>query len=69
MLFTDNRKQQGEGSLQATLNDSWRPGHLAVMTLSDKEAFRLDRGYAERVANSIADLLYGMHDGEHHDQP
>ena len=69
VLFTDNRNNDGPDSLQATLDDSWMPGHLPVLTLSRKIALENNSAYAQRVAISIADLLFGIVDGENLDRP
>ena len=60
VLFTENRNDDGPDSLVATLSDSWRTGDLPVLTLSNKAKFEHDRGYAERVAETVADLLFGI---------
>ena len=64
VLFTDNRNHEGADSLQATLNESWRPGDLPVLTLSNKQSFMSSPDYGRRLAISIANLLIGMLDGE-----
>jgi hypothetical protein len=69
VLFTENRNHDGPDSLQATLMDSWQPGHLPVLTLSNKGRFRHNRGYAERVATDVAELLFGVAQGVFRDQP
>src|SRR5438132_10952867 len=50
VLFTDNRNQEDENSLSATLQDSWQVGHLPVLTLANKGKFENSEGYATRVA-------------------
>jgi hypothetical protein len=70
VLFTENRNHDGPNSLQATLNDSWLPGHLPVLTLANKIKFENDPSYAERVADTIADLLFGIAgERQYRDQP
>jgi hypothetical protein len=69
VLFTENRNEDGPDSLQATLTDSWRPGHLPVLTLANKGRFEHSRGYAERVATDVADLLFGVAQGEYRERP
>jgi hypothetical protein len=69
VLLTDNRNDEGPDSLQATLADSWHPGCLPVLTISDKERFTRIPPYAERVAAQVAELLYGTAQGEYRDQP
>jgi hypothetical protein len=69
VLFTENRNDDGPDSLQATLEDSWRPGHLSVLTLANKSRFERSREYASRVAADVAELLFGMALGEFLDQP
>ena len=69
MLFTDNRNRDDLDSLEATLNDSWTAGDLPVLTLGKKARFDDDREYAERVAKSIAEILFGAMQGELRDRP
>jgi hypothetical protein len=68
VLFTDYRNQDGIDSLQATLDDSWRVGHLPVLTLTSKRRFDLEPGYAEQVADDLAELLFGIVHGDYLDQ-
>jgi hypothetical protein len=64
VLFTDNRNRDGENSLQATIEDSWREGHLPILTLANKGKFENSAAYAAKVAEDVADLLVGIfHDG------
>ena len=60
MLFTDNRNHDGPDSLEATLSDSWRMGHLPVVTISNRGRFEHDRKYADRVATGVAEILFGI---------
>jgi hypothetical protein len=57
MLFTDNRNHEDENSLNATIQDSWQPGHLAVLTLANKGRFENSESYATRVAKDVAEQL------------
>jgi len=66
VLFTDNRNDDGETSLQATLTDLWTPGNLPVLTLADKKNFDRSAEYRERVAAEIGDVLFGIANGEYH---
>jgi hypothetical protein len=68
-LFTENRNHDGPDSLQATLMDSWRTGHIPVLTLANKSKFDHSRAYAEQVAIDVAELLFGIEHGEYRDQP
>jgi hypothetical protein len=68
VLFTENRNDDGPNSLQATLVDSWRNGHLPVLTLASKGRFERDLVYAERVAADVAELLFGLAEGQYLDQ-
>ncbi len=65
VLLTDNRNQNDKDSLEATLSDSWRVGHLPVLTLADKGRFNRDAECRARVASDIAELLFGIADGEY----
>jgi hypothetical protein len=69
ILFTENRNDDGPDSLQVTLNDSWRNGQLPVFTLANKNRFEHDPIYAQRVATDVAELLFGIEQGEFLDQP
>ena len=69
VLFTDNRNDESENSLQATLADSWRMGCLPVLTLADKGKFERSAAYAKRVAIDVAELLFGIAHEEYRDQP
>jgi hypothetical protein len=69
VLLTENRNQDGQDSLQATLDDSWQAGHLPILTLANKPRFEHDPEYARRVATDIAELLFGIHAGEYRDVP
>ena len=60
VLFIENRNDDGPDSLHATLSDSWLIGHLPVLTLSNKRRFEHDPDYAARVADTVADLLFGI---------
>jgi hypothetical protein len=68
VLFTENRNQDSIDSLEATLADSWRVGHLPVLTLANRDEFVRHREYAEEVAADIGDLLFGIVHGEFCDQ-
>ena len=70
VLLTDNRNYEHENSLQATRNDSWRVGHLPILTLSNKGRFEANRAYAEKVAEDVATILFGIvSEVEYRDQP
>ncbi|MCE9552539.1 MAG: hypothetical protein K8T91_04065 [Planctomycetes bacterium] len=68
VLFTENRNQDDADSLEATLRDSWQIGHLPVLTLANKSRFEHNREYAQRVAADVAELLFGIAQGEYSDQ-
>jgi hypothetical protein len=69
VLFTENRNHEDENSLQATLADSWQVGHLPVLTLANKGRFENSPGYAKRVATDVAELVFGIAQGDYRDQP
>src|SRR5262245_22773176 len=69
VLFTDNRNNEGGDSLQATLEDSWRPGHLPVVTLANKGRFENSGDYALQVAEEVADVLVAVFADGIRDQP
>lgn len=69
VLFTEDRNDDGPNSLQATLTDSYRTGHLPVLTLANKGRFENSGEYAARTAGDIAELLFGVAHGDYRDQP
>ena len=69
VLFTENRNRDDEDSLEATLADSWHVGNLPVLTLSSKSAFEGRARYREQVATDVAEVLFGVIQGEYLDQP
>lgn len=68
VLFTDNRNQESASSLQATLHDLWKPGDFPVITVADKRRFEQDADYRKRVAADVAELLFGVREGEYRDR-
>ncbi|MCI0703005.1 MAG: hypothetical protein L0241_18155 [Planctomycetia bacterium] len=69
VLLTDNRNEEDADSLAATLADSWRIGQLPVLTLAKKSRFEHRPEYAKRVATDIAELLFGVANGEYLNVP
>ena len=69
VLFTDNRNQEDENSLNATLQNSWREGLLPVLTLANKRKFENSETYATRVARDVAELLVVAFVDEIRNQP
>jgi hypothetical protein len=69
VLFTENRNEDGLDSLQATLDDSWQPGRIPILTLANKGKFEHDPDYAAQVASDVAELLFGIAQGEYRDRP
>jgi hypothetical protein len=68
-LFSDNRNEDGENSLQATLDDSRHPGLIPILTLANKVKFEHDPDYAMQVAIDLAELVFGIAEGEYRDRP
>jgi hypothetical protein len=69
VLFTDNRNHEDENSLNATIQDSWREGHLPVLTLANRGRFANSPSYARKVAEDVAEqLVLALYDGIR-DQP
>jgi hypothetical protein len=64
VLLTENRNQDDPDSLEATLSDSWCIGHLPILTLANKRMFERNPEYALRVAADVAELLFGIVQGE-----
>src|SRR5262245_58580162 len=47
-----------------------RDGHLPLLTLSNRRRFEDNRGHADRVAEDVATVLFGIVlDGQFYDQP
>lgn len=69
VLFTENRNDEDEDSLEATLADSWQMGCLPVLTLANKGRFEHSASYAKRVAIDVAELLFGIVHEEYRDRP
>jgi hypothetical protein len=69
VLFTDNRNYDDENSLEATLHDSWRAGHLPVLTLANKEKFENSAAHATKVTEDVVDLLISIFHNGIRDQP
>jgi hypothetical protein len=60
VLFTNDRKMVGVDSLEATLRDSWHPGMLPVITLSNRVSFESNPEYASRAVHDIAQILFDL---------
>jgi hypothetical protein len=69
VLFTENRNNEDENSLQPTIQDSWREGHLPVITLANKGRFENSEDYALRVAEEVVDVLIRVFHDAVRDQP
>jgi hypothetical protein len=69
VLFTDNRNYDDENSLEATIQDFWREGHLPILTLANKAKFENSAAYATKVAEDVADLLVSIFCDGIRDQP
>jgi hypothetical protein len=65
VLFTEDRNDEGRDSLQSTLADSHQMASLPVLTISSKQMFEHHAGYRDRVAKSIAEVLFGLQQGEY----
>lgn len=57
LLVTNNRNEDDEESLQATIRARNTLESLPVLTIADTERLRSSRDYAERVAESLLDTL------------
>jgi hypothetical protein len=69
VLFTDNRNAEEEKSLEVTLQNLWHLGDIPVVTVSDKTKLETNSEYAEQVAFDLAELLFGIEQGEYRDRP
>ena len=69
VFFTDNRNDDGADSLKATLDISWRPGCLPVVTLGSKARFEDDDAYHRHIAEDVAEILFGVYHGQYRSQP
>ena len=68
-LFTDNRNRENANSLNGTIQNSWREGHLPVLILANKGKFENSETYAARVAEDVAEVLVIAFVDEIRDQP
>lgn len=68
VLFTANRNAAGTDSLQQTLDDSWQPGCLPLITLANKIEFEHSADYRQRAAVDVAELLFGVAMGDYCDE-
>jgi hypothetical protein len=69
ILFTDNRNYEDENSLEATIRDSCREGHLPIITLANKGRFENSEAYATMVAEEVVDLLVSVFHDRIRNQP
>lgn len=69
VLFTENRNHEDENSLEATIRDSWREGHLPIITLANKGRFENSEDYARIVAEEVTDVLIRVFHDAVRDQP
>lgn len=67
-LFTDNRNAENDVSLQATLTTLWKPGDVPIITPASKSKLEQDARFRERVAADIAEILFGLVEGEYRDR-
>jgi hypothetical protein len=57
LLFTANRNQDGDDSLEATIRRENTPTSLPVFTLANVRRFERSRGYVQRVAVRLMEYL------------
>ena len=57
LLFTDNRNADREDSLQATIVANVTPTSLPVLTPGNSQQLLSDRGYAQRAAIRMMEIL------------
>jgi hypothetical protein len=69
VLFTDNRNRADENSLQATLEDSWREGHLPILTLANKGKLENSAAHATKVAEGVVEVVFSLFPDATRDQP
>lgn len=55
--------------MHATIQDSWREGHLPVITLANKWRFEASEAYALAVAEEVADVLIRVFHDAVRDEP
>jgi predicted nuclease of predicted toxin-antitoxin system len=60
LLITNNRNQDGPDSLETTIRELNGPERLPVITVSDLDALRTSRAYAERVAERLYEYVIGL---------
>jgi len=57
VLITANRNSEGEDSLEVTMRRLCQADSLPVVTIADADRVMIDRGYAEKVAIQIFEVL------------
>ena len=57
LLFTCNRKNESDDSLEATIRQNNTPDSLPVITLANQRLFRRNRTYRERTAVRFLEIL------------
>lgn len=67
VLFTDNRNEESDESLQSTVRSEWKWGDLPVITLGDKRKFERIADYRQQTAADLSELLFGIYYGEYRD--
>ena len=68
VLLTENRNHEDDSSLQATLEELWKAGDLPVLTLANKDRFRLKRDYFNLVVEDVLELLIDIQELKCRDQ-
>jgi hypothetical protein len=62
LLITNNRNLEDPESLEATIRELNNPDSLPVFTISDIQAFRTNRAYADRVVEGLYEYIIGIDD-------
>lgn len=61
-LLTDNRNDDDDDSLEATIRSQTTPALLPIFNVADRMRFQADRGYALRVFEKLVEYLLDSDD-------
>jgi predicted nuclease of predicted toxin-antitoxin system len=65
ILITNNRNQQGDTSLEATIRSLSHSESLPVITIGNLERFQHERGYATRAAEELIAVAFDIRHYNH----
>lgn len=62
VLFTNNRNDESDTSLERTIRDALRPDSLPVLTVTRLDRLAHEPGYADRLAADLVEVLFDIRD-------